>query len=56
MMKQQHRAVLGLRGLTLLHDNAPAHTSSVVTVFHKVNSVTVLSHTLLAVTSGYLQK
>ena len=34
----------GLRRACLLHDNAPPHTSSVVTDFWETRKVTVLSH------------
>ena len=41
---EKRRPRTGLRGVHLLHDNAPAHTSSVVTDFLKTKKVTVLPH------------
>ena len=42
---QKRRPATGLKHVRLLHDNAPAHTSAVVTAFLKKEKVTVLPHT-----------
>ena len=41
---EKRRPKTGLKGIRLLHDNAPAHTSRVVTDFLKTKKVTVLPH------------
>ena len=41
---QKRRPATGFKHVHLLHDNAPAHTSAIVTVFFKKEKVTVLPH------------
>ena len=41
---QKRRPVTGFKYVRLLHDNAPAHTSAIVTAFLKKEKVTVLPH------------
>ena len=41
---QKRRPATGFKHVRLLHDNAPAHTSAVVTAFLKKEKVTVLPH------------
>lgn len=41
---KKRRPVVGLSGMTLLHDNAPAHKSSIATQFLKHKGVSVLPH------------
>ena len=41
---QKRRPATGFKHVRLLHDNAPAHTSAIVTVFLKKEKVTVLPH------------
>ena len=41
---QKRRPAIGFKHVRLLHDNAPAHTSSIVTAFLKKEKVTVLPH------------
>ena len=41
---EKRRPKTGLRGVRLLHDNAPAHTSSVVIDYLETKKVTVLPH------------
>ena len=41
---QKRRPATGFKHVHLLHDNAPAHTSAIVTAFLKKEKVTVLPH------------
>ena len=41
---QKRRPATGFKHVRLLHDNAPAHTSAIVTAFLKKGKVTVLPH------------
>ena len=41
---QKRRPATGFKHVRLLHDNAPAHTSAIVTAFLKKEKVTVLPH------------
>ena len=41
---QKRRPATGFKHVRLLHDNAPAHTSTIVTAFLKKEKVTVLPH------------
>ena len=41
---QKRRPATGFKQVRLLHDNAPAHTSTIVTAFLKKEKVTVLPH------------
>ena len=41
---QKRRPAIGFKHVRLLHDNAPAHTSAIVTAFLKKEKVTVLPH------------
>ena len=41
---EKHRPKTGLRGVRLLHDNAPAHTSSIVIEYLDTKKVTMLPH------------
>ena len=41
---QKQRPATGFKHVRLLHDNAPAHTSAIVTAFLKKEKVTVLPH------------
>ena len=41
---QKRRPATGFKQVRLLHDNAPAHTSAIVTAFLKKEKVTVLPH------------
>ena len=41
---QKRRPATGIKHVRLLHDNAPAHTSAIVTAFLKKEKVTVLPH------------
>ena len=41
---QKRRPATGFKHVRLLHDNAPAHTSAIVTAFLKKKKVTVLPH------------
>ena len=41
---QKRRPAAGFKHVRLLHDNAPAHTSAIVTAFLKKEKVTVLPH------------
>ena len=41
---QRRRPATGFKHVRLLHDNAPAHTSAIVTAFLKKEKVTVLPH------------
>ena len=41
---QKRRPATGFKPVCLLHDNAPAHTSAIVTAFLKKEKVTVLPH------------
>ena len=41
---QKRRPATGFKHVRLLHDNAPAHTSAIVTAFLKKEKVTVLLH------------
>ena len=41
---QKRRPTTGFKHVRLLHDNAPAHTSAIVTAFLKKEKVTVLPH------------
>ena len=41
---QKRRPATGFKHVCLLHDNAPAHTSAIVTAFLKKEKVTVLPH------------
>ena len=41
---QKRRPATGFKHVGLLHDNAPAHTSAIVTAFLKKEKVTVLPH------------
>ena len=41
---QKRRPATGFKHVRLLHDNAPAHTSAIVTAFMKKEKVTVLPH------------
>ena len=41
---QKRRPVTGFKHVRLLHDNAPAHTSAIVTAFLKKEKVTVFPH------------
>ena len=41
---QKRRPATGFKHVRLLHDNAPAHTSAIVTAFLKTEKVTVLPH------------
>ena len=41
---QKRRPATGFKHVRLLHDNAPAHTSAIVTAFLKNEKVTVLNH------------
>ena len=41
---QKRRPATGFKHVRLLHDNAPAHTSAIVTAFLKKEEVTVLPH------------
>ena len=41
---QKRRPATGFKHVSLLHDNAPAHTSAIVTAFLKKEKVTVLPH------------
>ena len=44
MQNEKHRPVTGLRGLCLIHDNAPAHKRVLVQDFLKEEKVVQLSH------------
>ena len=41
---QKRRPAIGFKHVRLLHDNAPAHTSAIVTAFLKKEKVIVLPH------------
>ena len=41
---QKRRPATGFKHVRLLHDNAPAHTSAIVTAFLKKEKITVLPH------------
>ena len=41
---EKRRSKTGLRGVRLLHDNAPAHTSSIVIHYLETKNVTMLPH------------
>ena len=41
---QKRRPAIGFKHVRLLHDNAPPHTSAIVTAFLKKEKVTVLPH------------
>ena len=43
---QKRRPATGFKHVRLLHDNAPAHTSAIVTALLKKEKVTVLPHPL----------
>ena len=43
---QKRRSVTGFKHICLLHGNAPAHASEIVTVFWKKEKVSVLPHLL----------
>ena len=41
---QKHRRLIGVRGIKLLHDNAPAHKSTMVQQYLKESGLDVLDH------------
>ena len=44
VLSEKRRPATGFKHVRLLHDNAPAHTSAIVTAFLKKEKVTVLPH------------